>query len=383
MLKTGQLVEVRSKEEILATLDQQGRLDGMPFMPQMFSYCGQRFYVYRNAHKTCDTVSGRYIGLSVEKAVHLGHRCDGLAYGGCQAGCLIFWKEAWLKRVSDTASARPTIAIDSSTLVPPRCTECSVLAHTAKQQAGESIYLCQATTLLEYTKPLKWWDARQYLKAYISGNNSLGEILRGLTYLFYCYGTRAHSPRFGAPQRWLYDRARWIWGGIPFPRRAGLLKSTEKAPRIDLGLCPGELVRVKPYKEILKTLTEDGSNRGMKFDAELVPYCGRIYRVKAQVAPARVECVPPQPRDECAWLDGNWGWSGKRWQWVPGSWVVPPVGCYHAPSYAQWVSGAAQNEQDSRDLLFYFESRWYAESGAKSTCSAPTPCKGPKFGLEC
>jgi hypothetical protein len=219
----------------------------------------------------------------VEKAVHLGHRCDGLAYGRCQAGCLIFWKEAWLKRVSDTASARPTIAIDFSTVVPPRCTECSVLAHTAKQQAGESIYLCQATTLLEYTKPLKWWDARQYLKAFISGNNSLGEILRGLTYLFYCYGTRAHSPRFGAPQRWLYDRARWIWGGIPFPRRAGLLKPTEKAPRIDLGLCPGELVRVKSYKEILKTLTEDGSNRGMKFDAELVPYCGRIFRVKAQV----------------------------------------------------------------------------------------------------
>ena len=27
-------------------------------MPQMFRYCGQRFQVYKRAHKTCDTVSG-------------------------------------------------------------------------------------------------------------------------------------------------------------------------------------------------------------------------------------------------------------------------------------------------------------------------------------
>ena len=36
--RTGDLVEVRSKEEILATLDQHGSVDGMPFMPEILQY---------------------------------------------------------------------------------------------------------------------------------------------------------------------------------------------------------------------------------------------------------------------------------------------------------------------------------------------------------
>ena len=44
-LCAGDWVEVRSKEEILRTLDKNGRLEDMPFMPQMFEYCGKRFRV--------------------------------------------------------------------------------------------------------------------------------------------------------------------------------------------------------------------------------------------------------------------------------------------------------------------------------------------------
>ena len=79
-------------------------------MPQMFRYCGQRFQVYKRAHKTCDTVSGHYVGLRLAHAVHLDLRCDGQAYGGCQAACLIFWKEAWLKRVGEEDTKLPSIA---------------------------------------------------------------------------------------------------------------------------------------------------------------------------------------------------------------------------------------------------------------------------------
>ena len=79
-------------------------------MPQMFRYCGQRFQVYKRAHKTCDTVSGQYVGLRLSHAVHLDLRCDGQAYGGCQAACLIFWKEAWLKRVGEEDTKLPSIA---------------------------------------------------------------------------------------------------------------------------------------------------------------------------------------------------------------------------------------------------------------------------------
>jgi len=43
--RTGDWVEVRSKEEILKTLDKRGLLGGMPFMPEMFEFCGRRMRV--------------------------------------------------------------------------------------------------------------------------------------------------------------------------------------------------------------------------------------------------------------------------------------------------------------------------------------------------
>lgn len=54
-------------------------------------------------------------------------------------------------------------------------------------------------------------------------------------------------------------------------------------PIITLDLQPGELVRVKSYGEILATLDRDGKNRGLFFDAEMVPYCDRIFRVRSRV----------------------------------------------------------------------------------------------------
>ena len=50
-----------------------------------------------------------------------------------------------------------------------------------------------------------------------------------------------------------------------------------------LDLQPGELVRIKPYKEILETLDTRDRNRGLYFDAEEVPYCGGQYRVLRRV----------------------------------------------------------------------------------------------------
>src|SRR5258708_37691057 len=98
-LKAGEWVEVRSREEILATLDKNGCLENMPFMPEMFAFCGQRFRVYKRAHKTCDTVFP-VRGRRVNAAVHLETRCDGQAHVGCPARCMIFWKEALLKPIN-------------------------------------------------------------------------------------------------------------------------------------------------------------------------------------------------------------------------------------------------------------------------------------------
>src|SRR5713226_8952057 len=55
-LRVGEAVEVRSAEEILATLDEHGCLDSLPFMPEMLQFCNKRFTVYKRADKTCDTI---------------------------------------------------------------------------------------------------------------------------------------------------------------------------------------------------------------------------------------------------------------------------------------------------------------------------------------
>jgi len=40
-LKAGEWIEVRSREEILSTLDDRGCHQKTPFMPEMLQYCGK------------------------------------------------------------------------------------------------------------------------------------------------------------------------------------------------------------------------------------------------------------------------------------------------------------------------------------------------------
>ena len=42
----------------MATLDERGELENLPFMPEMLKFCGQRLTVDKVAHKLCDTMYG-------------------------------------------------------------------------------------------------------------------------------------------------------------------------------------------------------------------------------------------------------------------------------------------------------------------------------------
>lgn len=282
--RAGDWVQVRSKQEILATLDKSGCLEGLPFMPQMFKYCGQTFRIFKVAHKTCDTVNGTG-GRSLPGGIHLDLRCDGQAYGGCQAACLIFWKDAWLKPVSDAAAVA-----DPEPAPPPRaatpmhgCLESDVVRATSITSDGEEAYQCQAVRLPYFTLLLPWWRLDQYIADYLLGNVNLRKIFNGLVYTVYTKGTRAYHPFLGRPGRWLYNRFQTFRGGTPYPRQRGHLPAGEAAPIVDLNLQPGELVRIKSYDEILSTVNFNYLNRGLFFDAEMVPYCGGTYRVKMRV----------------------------------------------------------------------------------------------------
>jgi hypothetical protein len=48
--------------------------------------------------------------------------------------------------------------------------------------------------------------------------------------------------------------------------------------------------------------------------------------------PARVEAIPPRPRADALWIDGQWSWGGDQWDWWPGGWVAPVAGA----RFARW-----------------------------------------------
>jgi hypothetical protein len=296
-LSAGDWVQVRSKEEILRTLDANGQLDKVPFMPEMFRFCGKRFRVYKRAHKTCDyTTSYPYHTRRLEGTVHLETRCDGEAHSGCQAGCLLYWKHAWLKPVSEDPknlvglSSERLAGGEVDTASSNGCSESTVWAHTqiSDPNGGAPTYVCQATQVPYATTPLAWWDVRQYFEDYSSGNVGLERIFSGLIYSIYYHLSQA-GIGLGSAMRWFYDKFHPVWGGTRFPRKAGLIPEGKPTPSGTLNLHPGELVRVKSHEEILKTVDSSNRNRGMYWDAELVPYCGGTYRVLKRVAKLIIE----------------------------------------------------------------------------------------------
>jgi hypothetical protein len=275
--RAGDAVEVRSRDEILATLDANGCLDGMPFMPEMLRFCGQRMKVQAVAHKTCDTVrqSG---GRRLSRTVHLGSStCDGSAHGGCEADCNLFWKDAWLKPCAAPAAAVTEARRGGG------CTESRLHEVACSGPGGSpaSCYSCQATRLRDATEYLPWWDARQYGRDVRTGNHSLANLARVL-FLSWVrkladlpFGYRLFSSLYGAVHRLLTGR--------PDPYIVGTAKGASAAADSDTNLQPGDWVRVRPLAEIQATLNVNNKNRGLSFDPEMARFSGHEFQVRKRV----------------------------------------------------------------------------------------------------
>jgi len=257
----GEWVKVRSFAEIEATLDGEGRMDGLPFMPEMLRYCGKRFRVFRRIEKI-----HYYFGPT---AAHLRRlrdsvlldelRCDGAGHGGCQAGCQFIWKEAWLIP-SDNASADVVIqdAVMSDAVSPSRLDKYT----QASSPDGQIRYACQMTESPSATTRLSWRDPRHYWRDLRSGNVRL-------------------KPFFTAVALALFNSVQRKSGGAEAPYREPTDRKTSPTEVLDLR--PGEMVRVKTKAEIERTLNSGSKNRGLWFDREMHRFCGGEFRVAAVV----------------------------------------------------------------------------------------------------
>lgn len=276
-LRAGDWVVVRSKREILATLDANARLDGLPFQSEMFAFCGQRMRVYKAAHKTCDSSVHDSGGRRMYDTVHLeGGRCDGGLHDGCQADCVFFWKEAWLQRADEPRPAAvPNLGAGPSEDAVMRA------RHTPDSNPSDPTWVCQTTSVYEASEPLPWWDLRQYVRDVASRNHSAWHMTRLL--MLAGYRKLVH---LGVGYRfWVvaYDALQRVRGGKPYPAIEGQIPQGAPTPAQSLNLLPGEWVEVKSPQQISATITANGFNRGMRYDPEMLKYSSGRFRVQARV----------------------------------------------------------------------------------------------------
>lgn len=253
VFKTGDQVAVRSAPEILATLDANGTLDGLPFMPEMLDWCGKTFRILRRVEKTC--VANHPMRRFAENDVVVldGGRCDGKAHDGCKHACRLFWKEAWLRPL-EAGATTPGQGSETGS---------DELRVRLKVKSDERHYFCQSTQLLQATcdfpKDEKGWTVRIALRELRSGDISLARMQR------LCL-------------RYLIQRLRRATG------RHGWLQGPHKrTPTRSLNLQVGDVVRVRSRAEITETLDKNGRNRGMGICSEMLRCCGGEARVRHRV----------------------------------------------------------------------------------------------------
>ncbi len=248
MLRKGDPVEVRPMAEIRATLDEKGTLGGLPFMPEMIRFCGRRFTVSRRAEKTCVDLGP--LGYDIREfrdndVVILDDLlCTGEGHDGCGRACVLFWKQAWLRKVQPGEPIRGP----STTAIPRSNNLCSHL--------GNGHYFCQSTQLatatLEMSRGRKAWKC---VHEVTNGNRGLGEMLRLVL-------------------RPVLRKVRRMGLGLV----SGGLKRT---PTEALALQPGDWVTVKSVDEIRTTLDTSGRNRGLSFG--MTDCCGKPFRVHGRL----------------------------------------------------------------------------------------------------
>lgn len=238
-------VRVKSKELILALLNEKGMTDGLPFMPEMFPCCGEIFKIHKCISRIF--IEGTGVYEHKESFILEGVRCNGAFHRDCQRACNILWKKEWLE--STGTESKQNI--------------------TEKKSDGQKYFfldkslICQgqASVFLNYGKPLSFWDYKQYLYDIRTKNLSVSGILVMLCRTFF---------------------RRTGWDFLKKLKSLTLLKN-EKHLIGNSSIKKGDLVEIRSVKEIQMTLNKKNKLKGLLFSEVMWKFCGKKFRVLKQI----------------------------------------------------------------------------------------------------
>jgi hypothetical protein len=292
----GDTVRIKPYNQIRATLDADGRLEGLSFMDEMRAYCGRSARVYRVLDKIYDYGRSREMRRLDRGVLLVGLRCDGQGHGGCDAACYMVWKEAWLDTASHGERFAPSPVLQQQ-------------EGRAPPEPGK-LFNCQYTELTKASQPGIAGRLRGFLEPWIVGNVS------GAAWWVVVL-TRV----FNALQEWR--------GGATYPARPASGGQTSKPAE---PVRRGDWVRVRTPAEIAETLDAKGNHRGLWFDRDMLKHCGQSYRVLGRVQrivdirstamiPMKTACIVL----EDVHFSGEFQWFGEQHDYLywREAWLQP------------------------------------------------------------
>jgi hypothetical protein len=98
-LQPGELVRIKSKEEIVSTLDTNNSNRGLTFDPDMLWYTGRQATVLRRVERLIEERTGKLLRLKRPCIVLDGVTCRGEFHRCCPRADYPYWREIWLERV--------------------------------------------------------------------------------------------------------------------------------------------------------------------------------------------------------------------------------------------------------------------------------------------
>ena len=104
-LVPGDLVEVKSLEEIRATLDERGKNRGLLFTDDMKGYAGKQFRVFKRVESIFLEESKQRRTLKNTVLLETVY-CPGITFR-CDRSCFLSWKEVWLRRIPAAEERQP------------------------------------------------------------------------------------------------------------------------------------------------------------------------------------------------------------------------------------------------------------------------------------